>query len=129
RRKARRPKLLAKAVAQVVSAAVVVADVAQLPTSVERFFTAAVASASETSTYFSACSDDTVRMPALLLNPSLTSSAGRSFTGAVSTFSRFFTVFAYSNLVRRRSGVGVTVVVGQLATEPVPPALPVTTGV
>src|SRR3954452_4577948 len=119
RRNARRPKLFANAVAQDISAAVVV--VLQFPVSVARFATAAFASASETSTYFSACSDDTVKMPALLLNPSVTSSAGRSFTGAVSTFKRFLTVFAYSNFVNRRSGVGATAVDGQASAVPTAP--------
>ena len=99
--------------------------VLQLPVSAARFCTAALASASDTSTYFSACSGDTVRTPALLLKPSVTSSAGRSFTGVASTFSRFLTVFAYSNRVSRRSGVGVIAVVGQAANVPVVPPVPV----
>src|SRR4030095_7869373 len=122
RRNARRPKFVAKSIAQASSPRDVVL---QFPVSAARFLTASFASASDTSTYFSACRDDTVKMPALLLNPSVTSSAGRSLGAVEVTLSRFLTVFAYSNLVSRRSGVGVMAVVGQVASTPVP-AVPVT---
>ena len=64
------------------------------------------------------------RTLALLLNPSVTSSAGSSFAGLGSTPRSCWTVLAYSDRVSRRSGVGVIAEVGQAASLPSPPLAP-----